>query len=164
MLFRSLVVLRLAKTVENATDYSIMSVRELGEQARKFMATGRQRPELGNLFTSFDPNYPQVKVDLDREKARTLGVPVNEAFQAMSAAMAAYEAMIRNTATRRAPWYVVPADNKWFTRVIVAAAIIDALASLDLAYPEVGKSKLEELAATKRLLEAEEIRLPSAAS
>ena len=78
--------------------------------------------------------------------------------------MAAYEAMIRNTATRRAPWYVVPADNKWFTRVIVAAAIIDALASLDLAYPEVGKSKLEELAAAKSLLEAEEIRLPSAAS
>jgi multidrug efflux pump len=64
-----------------------MSVRELGEQARKFMATGRQRPELGNLFTSFDPNYPQVRVDLDREKARTLGVPVNEVFQAMSAAM-----------------------------------------------------------------------------
>jgi len=64
-----------------------LSVRELGDQARTFMATGRQRPELGNLFTSFDPNYPQVKVDLDREKARTLGVPVNEAFQAMSAAM-----------------------------------------------------------------------------
>jgi hydrophobe/amphiphile efflux-1 (HAE1) family protein len=64
-----------------------MSVQELGEQARKFIGTGRQRPELGNLFTSFDPNYPQVKVDLDREKARTLGVPVNEAFQAMSASM-----------------------------------------------------------------------------
>ena len=64
-----------------------MSVRELGDQARKFIAAGRQRPELGNLFTSFDPNYPQVKVDLDREKARTLGVPVNEVFQAMSAAM-----------------------------------------------------------------------------
>ena len=47
----------------------------------------RQRPELGNIFTSFDPNYPQVKVDLDREKARTLGVPVNEVFQAMSTAM-----------------------------------------------------------------------------
>ena len=69
--------------------------------------------------------------------------------------MAAYEAMIRNTATRRAPWYVVPADNKWFTRVIVAAAIIDALASLDLAYPEVDKLKLEELAAARNLLEAE---------
>jgi PPK2 family polyphosphate:nucleotide phosphotransferase len=73
--------------------------------------------------------------------------------------MAAYEAMIRNTATQRAPWYVVPADNKWFTRVIVAAAIIDALASLNLAYPEVDKPKLQELAAAKSLLEAEEPNL-----
>src|SRR5678815_5206554 len=64
-----------------------MSVDELGEQARRFIAAGRQRPELGTLFTSFDPNYPQVKVDLDREKARTLGVPVNEVFQTMSTAM-----------------------------------------------------------------------------
>jgi HAE1 family hydrophobic/amphiphilic exporter-1 len=64
-----------------------MTVEQLGEQTRKFLAAGRQRPELGNLFTSFDPNYPQIKVDLDREKARTLGVPVNEVFQAMSAAM-----------------------------------------------------------------------------
>ena len=66
-----------------------MSVQELGEQTRKFLAAGRQRPELGTVFTSFDPNYPQVKVELDREKARTLGVPVNEVFQAMSAAMGA---------------------------------------------------------------------------
>jgi len=64
-----------------------MTVQELGEQTRKFLAAGRQRPELGNLFTSFDPNYPQIKVELDREKARTLGVPVNEVFQAMSAVM-----------------------------------------------------------------------------
>ena len=64
-----------------------MTVDELGEQARRFLAAGRQRPELGTLFTSFDPNYPQVKVELDREKARTLGVPVNEVFQTMSAAM-----------------------------------------------------------------------------
>ena len=64
-----------------------MTIDELGEQARKFIAVGRQRPELGNLFTSFDPNYPQVKVNLDREKARTLGVPVNEVFQTMSTAM-----------------------------------------------------------------------------
>ncbi len=62
-----------------------MTVQELGEQTRKFMAAGRLRPELANLFTSFDPNYPQIKVNLDREKARTLGVPVNEVFQAMSA-------------------------------------------------------------------------------
>jgi PPK2 family polyphosphate:nucleotide phosphotransferase len=80
--------------------------------------------------------------------------------------MAAYEAMIRNTATQRAPWYVVPADNKWFTRVIVASAIIDALASLDLTYPEVDAPKLQELAAAKKMLETQEpIRaLPSAAS
>ena len=64
-----------------------MTVEQLGDQVRSFLAAGRQRPELGNLFTSFDPNYPQVKVELDREKARTLGVPVNEVFQTMSTAM-----------------------------------------------------------------------------
>ncbi len=64
----------------------------------------------------------------------------------------AYEDMIRHTATKRASWYVVPADNKWFTRVVVAAAVIDTLASLDLAYPKVGKEQLKELAAAKRTL------------
>jgi PPK2 family polyphosphate:nucleotide phosphotransferase len=64
----------------------------------------------------------------------------------------AYEDTIRNTATPEAPWYVVPADNKWFTRVVVAAAIIEALASLKLAYPEVGPDKLKELAAARRAL------------
>ena len=66
--------------------------------------------------------------------------------------MEAYEDMIQNTATKHAPWYVVPADNKWFTRVVVAAAVIEALASLDLHYPEVSKEKLKELAAAKRAL------------
>jgi PPK2 family polyphosphate:nucleotide phosphotransferase len=69
--------------------------------------------------------------------------------------MKAYEAMIRHTATKDAPWYVVPADNKWFTRVVVAAAIIEALDSLRLAYPEVGPRQLKELAAAKRALMAE---------
>jgi HAE1 family hydrophobic/amphiphilic exporter-1 len=55
-----------------------MTVNQLGDQADKFLAAARQRPELGNVFTSFNPNYPQVKVELDREKARTLGVPVND--------------------------------------------------------------------------------------
>jgi HAE1 family hydrophobic/amphiphilic exporter-1 len=64
-----------------------MTVQEIGEHTARFLAAGRQRPELGNLFTSFDPNYPQVKVELDREKARTLGVPVNEVFQALSAVL-----------------------------------------------------------------------------
>ena len=66
--------------------------------------------------------------------------------------MDAYEDMIRNTATEHAPWYVVPADNKWFTRVVVAAAVIDTLASLDLAYPTVSEAKLKSLAAAKRSL------------
>ena len=66
--------------------------------------------------------------------------------------MEAYEDMIRNTATKDAPWYVVPADNKWFTRVVVAAAVIEALASLDLHYPRVGREKLKELAAARRAL------------
>jgi hydrophobic/amphiphilic exporter-1 (mainly G- bacteria), HAE1 family len=66
-----------------------LSVDELGAETRKFLAAARERPELANVFTSFDPNYPQVKVDLDREKARSLGVPINDLFQAMSAAMGA---------------------------------------------------------------------------
>jgi PPK2 family polyphosphate:nucleotide phosphotransferase len=69
--------------------------------------------------------------------------------------MQAYEDTIRNTATKRAPWYVVPADNKWFTRVIVGAAVIEALSSLDLAFPEVSEAKRRDLAAVKRRLLAE---------
>jgi len=68
----------------------------------------------------------------------------------------AYEDMIRHTATKYAPWYVVPADNKWFTRVVVAAAVIEKLASLKLAYPEVSEDKLQELAAAKLALLAKE--------
>jgi len=66
--------------------------------------------------------------------------------------MEAYEQMIQETATKDAPWYVVPADNKWFTRVIVALAVIETLASLDLAYPKVDDAKLKELAAAKKKL------------
>lgn len=69
--------------------------------------------------------------------------------------MAAYEKAIRETATPEAPWYVVPADNKWFTRVVVGAAIVDALASLDLHYPVVPPEKKAELQAAKKILLAE---------
>ena len=69
--------------------------------------------------------------------------------------MKAFESTIQGTATKESPWFVVPADNKWFTRVVVAAAIIDALASLDLHYPKVGKEKLKELAEAKKGLMAE---------
>ena len=66
--------------------------------------------------------------------------------------MKAYEEMIRETATKDAPWYVVPADNKWFSRIIVAAAVIEALDALDLHYPKVSKERLKDLAAAKRTL------------
>ncbi len=64
----------------------------------------------------------------------------------------AYEDMIRATATPHAPWCVVPADNKWFTRLVVAATIIDALERLDLEFPEVDRSKREELERARRAL------------
>ena len=66
--------------------------------------------------------------------------------------MEAYEDMIRNTSSPEAPWYVVPADNKWFTRIVVAAAVIEALDALDLHYPKVSKEKLKELAVAKQVL------------
>jgi PPK2 family polyphosphate:nucleotide phosphotransferase len=69
--------------------------------------------------------------------------------------MDAYEQMIRNTATEQAPWYVIPADNKWFTRVAVAAVVVEALASLDLRYPEVSEAQLKELAIAEKALNGE---------
>jgi PPK2 family polyphosphate:nucleotide phosphotransferase len=72
-----------------------------------------------------------------------------------NAYMDAYEDMIRHTACGHAPWYVVPADNKWFTRVVVAAAIIEGLHSLDLAYPRVDAAKRAELAEARQMLSAE---------
>ena len=67
----------------------------------------------------------------------------------------AYEDMIQNTATENAPWYVVPADNKWFTRLVVAAAVVDALKELKLAYPELTPEQKAELAAARKQLLAE---------
>ena len=64
-----------------------LSVEQLGELSQQFSAAARQRPEIGNIFTSFDPRYPQVKVEMDREKARKLGVPINEAFQALASSL-----------------------------------------------------------------------------
>ena len=64
----------------------------------------------------------------------------------------AYEEMVRRTATKYSPWYVVPADNKWFTRLVVASAIIETLDGLDLAFPVVDKAKKKELKAARESL------------
>ena len=69
--------------------------------------------------------------------------------------MQAYEEMIQHTATPHAPWYVVPADHKWFTRLVVAAAVADALKSLHLAFPTVTKAQRKELAVARTMLEEE---------
>jgi PPK2 family polyphosphate:nucleotide phosphotransferase len=66
---------------------------------------------------------------------------------------AAYEDCIRHTSTKHAPWSVIPADNKWFTRLAVAASVIDALDSLNLAFPKVDDEKKKELAAARATLE-----------
>jgi PPK2 family polyphosphate:nucleotide phosphotransferase len=68
--------------------------------------------------------------------------------------MDAYEDMIRNTATPTAPWYVVPADNKWFTRLVVASAVIDTLDRLSLRFPKVDASRRKELDEARKFLEA----------
>ncbi len=69
--------------------------------------------------------------------------------------MTAYEEMIQHTATPMAPWYVVPADNKWFTRLVVAAAVIDTLNALNLSYPALSDGAQKELEAARAQLQAE---------
>jgi len=66
--------------------------------------------------------------------------------------MAAYEDAIRATATPDAPWYVVPADNKWFTRLVVAAAIVDTMEKMKLEYPKVTEAQKADLARARELL------------
>jgi len=100
------------------------------EQERRFLER-LEKPEKHWKFSSFDL----------RERER------------WDEYMKAYEDMIIHTASQHAPWYVVPADHKWFTRVVVAAAIVDTLESLKLAYPKVDREKRKELAAARAQLE-----------
>jgi PPK2 family polyphosphate:nucleotide phosphotransferase len=69
--------------------------------------------------------------------------------------MHAFEEAIRATASKHAPWFVVPADNKWFTRLVVAAAIVEAMENLNLAYPKVDAAKRKQLAAARVALSRE---------
>ena len=66
--------------------------------------------------------------------------------------MRAYEEAIQATSTKKSPWYVVPADNKWFTRLVVAAAVVDALEELDVEYPELDAAQRRRLASARREL------------
>ena len=103
-----------------------------GEQKRRFLAR-LDEPEKNWKFSASDIVERRFWKDYQR----------------------AYEDAIRATATPEAPWYVVPADNKWFTRLVVAAAIVDALGGLDLHYPNVTAAQRKALAAARRELEGE---------
>jgi PPK2 family polyphosphate:nucleotide phosphotransferase len=72
--------------------------------------------------------------------------------------MHAYEEMIRNTTSSKAPWYVVPADHKWYTHLVVAAAVVDALEDMDLAYPILDAKQRKQLEAARTLLVAKKNR------
>ncbi|MNY39910.1 Polyphosphate kinase 2 [compost metagenome] len=66
--------------------------------------------------------------------------------------MYAYEELIKNTSTKKSPWYVIPADNKSYARIAIASAIIHALDEMDLEYPKVSESKIVELNDVKQIL------------
>jgi polyphosphate kinase 2 (PPK2 family) len=70
--------------------------------------------------------------------------------------MRAYEDTFNHTSTEWAPWHIIPADHKWFTRVTVSQIIVDKLKSLDLHYPKVDEAQRQELLEAKKILEAEE--------
>lgn len=92
------------------------------------------------------------RIDLPDKNWKFSGADAKER-QHWDAYMSAYEDLIQNTATEHAPWYVVPADNKWFTRLVVSAAIIERMESLNLKFPKVDEARLKELAAARKLLE-----------
>jgi polyphosphate kinase 2 (PPK2 family) len=68
---------------------------------------------------------------------------------------AAYEDMLNNTSTKQAPWYVVPADHKWSTRIAVAGVIYQTMKGLKLAYPNVSQEHRQELLKARKTLENE---------
>ena len=116
-----------------------------GVLIRKFFLHVSKKEQKKRFLERLDNPEKNWKFSIDDAKERAHWDDYREA----------YEDMIRATATKDAPWYTVPADNKWFTRVVVAAAIIDALGSLDLKFPEVDDDKRKELAAARRALEQE---------
>jgi PPK2 family polyphosphate:nucleotide phosphotransferase len=103
-----------------------------GEQKRRFMKR-LETPEKNWKFSASDVHERQFWDDY----------------------MRVYEQAIRATASKHAPWFVVPADNKWFTRLVVAAAIVHAVELLDLAYPTVDAEKSRELATMRAALAGE---------
>lgn len=105
------------------------------------------------LHVSKDEQKKRFMERLDRpEKNWKFNIGDLEARERWNDYMDVYEDAIRETATKDAPWFVVPADKKWFTRMVVAAAVIDALESVNLKYPEVDARQKQELAKGRAML------------
>jgi PPK2 family polyphosphate:nucleotide phosphotransferase len=113
-----------------------------GVIVRKFFLHLSKQEQRQRLLSRLDQPEKHWKFSLDDIRER----------QKWGSYMRAYEDMIRHTATDCAPWYVVPADHKWFTRLVVAEVIVDALESLELSYPTVSRAKRKELAAVRTAL------------
>jgi PPK2 family polyphosphate:nucleotide phosphotransferase len=106
-----------------------------GVVIRKFFLNVSRKEQKKRFLERLGDSKKNWKFSMDDIKERKFWDDYHEA----------YEEMVQNTATKRAPWYVVPADNKWYGRLVVASAIIQALNGLDLAFPDVDKEKKKEL-------------------
>jgi PPK2 family polyphosphate:nucleotide phosphotransferase len=109
---------------------------------RKFflhLSKKEQKQRLLSRLEEPDKNWKFSKADLEERKR-------------WKDYMGAYEEMIRHTTTEHAPWHVIPADHKWFTRLVVSEVIVETLESLRLTYPEVDQAKRKELAAVRKAL------------
>jgi PPK2 family polyphosphate:nucleotide phosphotransferase len=110
---------------------------------RKFFLHVSREEQKKRLLERLDDPSKHWKVSLDDVRERAF----------WNDYMHAYEQMIRHTSSEQAPWFVVPADNKWFTRLVVAAAVIDALEDMHLTFPRLNAEKRQEMQAARALLE-----------
>jgi PPK2 family polyphosphate:nucleotide phosphotransferase len=115
-----------------------------GIAVRKFFLHVSRQEQKKRLLERLDKPHKNWKFSVADAKERTHWRSYQDA----------YESTIRETAAPHAPWYVVPADHKWFTRLVVADAIIDALEDLDLAFPVVTKAQRKELQEARKILES----------
>lgn len=116
-----------------------------GTVIRKFFLHVSQEEQKKRFLARLDQPEKNWKFSVQDAKER----------EHWDAYMAAYEDMLRSTSTEEAPWYVIPADHKWFTRMAVADIIVDTLEGLKLAFPTLGKEKKAELQEARKLLEGD---------
>jgi len=113
-----------------------------GVVIRKFFLHSSKEEQKKRFLARLEDSKKNWKFSMDDIKERKFWDDYQEA----------YEEMVQNTATKRAPWYVIPADNKWYGRLVIASAVIEALNGLDLEFPDVDKEKRKELETIREAL------------